>query len=135
MKLSELKAKGGYLDSSPVKTSVIWSTVFASDAPENVAFDIHVIPDEIPIIAAQSIADDRERMAHIVSKLVLLDDGKETLPMEDALQLDPALLLCLNNAVLKVTAKKKSFQSSMKSGASLFLPELEAGPSEKPSAE
>lgn len=135
MKLSELKAKGGHLDLTAVKVNVTWRNLLTGDDAEDIAFDVYIIPDPVAIIAVQGLKDDRERMAQIVSKLVLLDDGREKVPLAEALTFESGLLVCLSNAALIEAGKKKSFPPLTNSGASLSLPASADGVLPKPSGE
>lgn len=110
MNLKQLRERGGFVPSAPVKKSIVWKTTDEkSGAEEDVAFDIFV--RKLSFGMVESIATDpdgKSRNATLISLAVVLgDDGKETLSYTDAYQLKPSLARAMVIAIAEVNALPK----------------------------
>lgn len=109
MNLKDLKEKGGFVSSKPVKKEVVWKhKVDGAEVDET--FTIHVRPmsyGDIERIFIDPKDEDRSRTAALLSESVLLgDDAKERLTYTDAYQLAPSLAAALSKVVSEVNALK-----------------------------
>ncbi len=109
MNLADLKGKGGFVSSKPVKKEVVWKRKVDGAEVED-SFTIHVRPmsyGDIERIFIDPKDEDRSRTAALLSESVLLgDDGKERLTYQDAYQLAPSLAAALSKVVSEVNALK-----------------------------
>lgn len=109
MNLKDLKDKGGFVSSKPVRKDVIWSRKVDGEEVSD-TFTIHVRPmsyGDIERIFVDPKDQDRSRTAALLAESVLLgDEGKERLSYTDAYQLAPSLAAALSKAVSEVNALK-----------------------------
>lgn len=109
MNLKDLKDKGGFVSSKPVKKEVVWKHKVDGEEAEE-SFTIHVRPmsyGDIERIFIDPKDEDRSRTAALIAESVLLgDDMKERLSYTDAYQLAPSLAAALSKAVSEVNALK-----------------------------
>jgi hypothetical protein len=106
MNLKELRAKGAFVPSHPVKRTITWKPLEGDE----LTFDIHVkrlaFGDYERLFLSEQ--DDRSRMARALCETVKLgDDGKEELTYKDAYQLEPSLARVLLDAVNEVNGGPK----------------------------
>ena len=105
MKLSELKAAGGFVSPEPVKTHVKWQR--GEDVTE---FDIHVRRlsfGEFERIYVDPKDKERSRTAALISASVLLGEkADEPITYKDAFQLEPTLASALVAAITEVSRPK-----------------------------
>lgn len=109
MNLKDLKAKGGFVSSKPVRKEVVWTRKVDGDEVSD-EFVIHVRPmsyGDIERIFIDPKDEERSRTAALLSESVLLgEDMKERLSYTDAYQLAPSLAAVLAKAVNEVNATK-----------------------------
>ena len=109
MNLKELKDRGGFVSSKPVKKDVVWKRKVDGQEVED-TFTVHVRPmsyGDIERIFIDPKDEERSRTAALLSESVLLgDDGKEKLSYTDAYQLAPSLATALSKVVSEVNALK-----------------------------
>jgi hypothetical protein len=105
MKLSELKSKGGFVPTEPVKVSVRWER-----PDETMEFDVHVrrLPaGEFERIYADPKDKERSKTAALISACILFGEkADESISYKDAYQLEPSLASALINAITEVTRPK-----------------------------
>lgn len=106
MKLSELKAAGGFVSAEPVKVPVRWRRG-EDDVTE---FDIHIRRlsfGEFERIYVDPKDKERSRTAALISACVLFGEkADEPITYKDAYQLEPSLASALVAAITEVTRPK-----------------------------
>lgn len=105
MKLDELKARGGLVDTVLERKEVTWMRKDAQGDVEEIKFDIFVKRNSFGIIdqIMQSQRDDRSRSATLIAAGVRLgENGEEELTYQDAYALEPALATAMLSAFLEV---------------------------------
>lgn len=102
MKLADLKAKGAFVDATPIKKSVQCALL-----GEELAFEVFVVRQPFGVVeAAISDAKDRRQAAQLISLCIRLGDkGEESLSYEEAFNLDPALAWAFVKAINEVNSK------------------------------
>lgn len=103
MKLSELKAKGGFVPSELVAKDVTWKR-----GDEELAFTIYVKRQSFGAMEKLFSGDsDQSKSAKFISECIFLgENGKERISYEDAYQLDPGLAAVFAQAVNEVNGAK-----------------------------
>jgi hypothetical protein len=107
MRLKELRAKGGFVDTTPVKKNLNWERTGPDGETLIDNFDIFVKRQSFGTIERLLLTDDkdpdRSRSARYIAECVLLgDDGKEALSYADAYALDPTLAKLFIQAINEV---------------------------------
>lgn len=105
MKLSELKAAGGFVPAEPIKVSVKWQR-----GAEVTEFDIHVRRlsfGEFERIYVDPKDKERSRTAALIAASVLLGEkADEPMTYKDAFQLEPSLASAMVTAITEVASPK-----------------------------
>jgi hypothetical protein len=105
MNLKELRAKGAFVSSVPVRKSVKWKS-----GDEELSFDVHIRRIAFGDWERMFMVDDkdkRSRSATMLSECIRLgENGDEPLPYKDAYQLEPSLAAALIEAVNEVNGPK-----------------------------
>jgi hypothetical protein len=105
MNLRELKAKGGFIDATPVAKEVEWKHTDDSGNEVTDKFTVHVVRlsfgDVERLFASGS---DTSRAATFIERCIRLGDGTERLSYDDAYALDPGLASVLVQAVNEVNS-------------------------------
>lgn len=113
MKLSELKAKGGFVSAGLVKRSVTWERrVDGEDKSDT--FDVFVKRQSFGVVESiWSTPEGKSRSAEYISQCVFLGaKGDERLTHDDALALDPGLAAVLINAANAVNGTGKDAEKN-----------------------
>lgn len=129
--LAALKAAGAVRDGTPKKVEVTWK----NDEGEEFTFDVLVKPMAFGTALELQADDSPNKMAAVLSSLVLLedDDGKPVpLDYDTALNLHPALGWQIVKAVNSRNEPPKNSVPPTSSSANSSLPELAAEPSQQP---
>lgn len=102
MKLADLKAKGAFVDKTPVK-----KTVTCTLKGEELKFDVFVVRQPFGVVeAALNDTQDRRHAAQLISLSIRLGEkAEEAMTYEDAYNLDPALAWAFVKAINEVNAK------------------------------
>jgi hypothetical protein len=105
MRLDELRARGGLVDSTLVKTPVEWKKIDEDGKEDLVTFDVFIRKNSFGLIdlGNQAARENRSRSATIIAGGVLLGEhGEEVMTYDDAYALEPSLSVALFNAFMKV---------------------------------
>lgn len=107
MRLKELRAKGAFVDGTPVKKSLTWERPGPNGEPLSDSFDIFVKRQSFGTVERLLLTDDkdpdRSRSARFIAECVLLgDDAKEALTYADAYALEPSLAKLFIQAINEV---------------------------------
>lgn len=100
MDIRELKAKGGFVSTSPVPIEVEWE--HEDDAGEAVTdkFTVHVVRQSFGAVEKLFASEtDRSRSAAFIAQCIRFGDGAEKMTYDDAYQLDPGLAAVLMRAI------------------------------------
>lgn len=101
MDLNQLKSKGGFVDSEPVKKHFVWNK-----SGEKVEFDAFVVRQSFGDIEKMfsDEDDERSRGAIMISEMIRLgENGEERISYGDAYRLDPGLASAFVEAINKVS--------------------------------
>lgn len=105
MKIDELRARGGLIDSTLVKKSVVWKKVDEDGKSEDVSFDIFVRKNSFGLfdLANQQAREGKSRSATVIANGIRLGErGEEEMTYEDAYNLEPSLSVVLFQAFMEV---------------------------------
>lgn len=105
MKLDELKARGGLVNTTLERKSITWRRKDEQGDEEDITFDIFVKRNSFGIIdqIMKSERDERSRSATLISAGVRLgEEGEEELTYADAYALEPGLAMAMLNAFMEV---------------------------------
>ncbi|MBV4486955.1 phage tail assembly chaperone family protein, TAC [Pseudomonas sp. SWRI153] len=106
MNLKQLKAKGGIVDSQPIKKEVSWTHLDGKSGKEVTdTFILHIRRQSFGVIERLFVQDESEQSRnanYIAASVSLGADGTEALSHDDAYNLEPSLGFLLLNAVNEV---------------------------------
>lgn len=103
MKVSELRALGGFVPAEPVEREVTWTRTVDGEEKSD-TFTVAIVRQSFGTIERLLMAenDERSRSARFLSESILLGGGKEKLSYEDAYRLELTLANALIEAVTAV---------------------------------
>ncbi|UVE46834.1 phage tail assembly chaperone family protein, TAC [Pseudomonas chlororaphis] len=106
MNLKQLKAKGGIVDSLPVKKEVSWTHLDSKSGKEVTdTFTLHIRRQSFGVIErlfAQGETEQSRNASYIAASVTLGAEGAEALSYDDAYSLEPTLGFVILNAVNEV---------------------------------
>ncbi|WP_277590505.1 phage tail assembly chaperone family protein, TAC [Pseudomonas chlororaphis] len=106
MNLKQLKAKGGIVDSLPVRKEVSWTHLDSKSGKEVTdTFTLHIRRQSFGVIErlfTQGETEQSRNASYIAASVSLGDEGTEALSYDDAYSLEPTLGFVILNAVNEV---------------------------------
>lgn len=109
MNLSDLKAKGGIVNSAPLPKEVTWTRTNEQGEEVSDTFTIHVKKHSFGAIETiwTGGEDKSKAAAYISQSLRLGEKGKEQMSYDDAFNLDPGLAAVFIQAIHEVNGTGK----------------------------
>jgi hypothetical protein len=105
MNLRELKAKGGFVSTTPIAKEVSWEHEVEGKS-ETDTFTVSVVKQSFGAVEKLFLGpDDRSKSAAFISQCIRF--GDEQMTYEDAYQLDPGLAAVLMKAINEVNGTGK----------------------------
>lgn len=115
MKVDELRARGGLIDSSMVKKNITWNKIDEDGQADPVNFDIFVRKNSFGLLdlANQLAREGKSRSAVVIAHGIRLgDQGEEEMSYEDAYQLDPGLSVVMFQAFMEVNKVREESEKN-----------------------